>query len=247
MESIKEEKIGSYKLVVSYDEFAENPREWDVCSTIYSNHRHINPDGHSIDEVINGDGELQLEGMLAMRVYLYNHSGYAFSVTELDGKNPYSDSYRKWDSGLFGIIAMPNKIVKSYFGGDEKKAKEWMVEQINSYEKYANGEVYRYEVIEPNGDVYDSCGGYFSSEEAYEDGKAYATELAKDVHKEVETILAKGDFKGLKEAYLHFKPNEGVEALLDALSEGKTPTEFLREEVWKLLCEMYKEGDALGE
>lgn len=247
MEPIKEEKIGSYKLVVSYDEYADNPRNWDDCSVIYSNHKRLNPDNHSIDEIIGEDGELHTDGMVAMRVYLYQHGGYSFSVTELDGENPYNDSYRIWDSGLFGIIAMPNERVKSEFKGNEEHAKNWMREQIECYERYVNGEVYRYDIIEPNGEVYDSCGGYFSSEEAYEDGKVYTENLVRDVHNEVETILTNGDFEGLKEVYLRFKPNEGVEALLDALSEGKTPTGFLRDEVWKLLCEMYKEGDALGE
>lgn len=246
MEPIKEEKIGRYKLVVSYDEYADNPRNWDDCSVIYSNHKRLNPDSHSIDEIIGEDGELHTEDIIAMRVYLYQHGGYSFSVTELDGENPYSDSYSKWDSGLFGIIAMRKGMAESEFNGEEH-AKNWMREQIECYERYVNGEVYRYDIIEPNGDVYDSCGGYFSSEEAYEDGKVYTESLVRDVHKEVEDILEKGDFKGLKEAYLHFKPNEGVEALLDALSERKTPTEFLREEVWKLLCEMYKEGDTLSE
>lgn len=163
---------------IYFDENPESPREWDNLGTIYSNHRDYSPDKHKIEELCDEDGELNKKELdryfIWLPVYAYIHSGITIST----GRGyPFND---RWDSGLFGIIAVSKANVRKEFGW--KNITKARLEQIEGYlrgevktlDDYYTGNVYGYVVEDEDGCAIESCWGYFgdeSIEEMIEEGK----------------------------------------------------------------------------
>lgn len=191
-----EKNIGGYKVAVQYDMNPDSPREWDNLGTIYSNHRWYDPDGHSIEEVMDEYENKLSKDFLAENIYLpvygYEHSGMSIST----GRGyPFND---RWDSGLFGIIAVSkDKIRKEYgCGRVSKKLREKVLDilraEVETLNQYFNGEVYSYAVEDRNGDIVESCCGYYSYKDCERDAVWEAANLAKKEAERLEECMMLG-------------------------------------------------------
>lgn len=168
MEAINSIEYKGMTIQICYDENAESPREWDNVGTIYSNHRDYNPDGHKIDEIENEDGKLVSEELdrrfIWLPVYYYEHSGLTVS-TKRD--YPYND---RWDSGLFGIIAVEKERLRKEYGWKAitKERREEILRglegEIETFDSYCRGEVYGFVVEDESEEMVDSCCGYYGDE-----------------------------------------------------------------------------------
>lgn len=118
---------------------------------------------------------LRDEVMEIMPLYLDEHSGITISTT------PF---YYVEDSGQVGIIYMTREQILARFGGKlltEKKrrqARELMMDEVYEYNQYLTRDVYGYVVTNPNGDVVDSCWGFFGYDWAKAEAKAALEEHA---------------------------------------------------------------------
>ena len=168
MEAYKTEEYRGYKINIYYDCDAQSPREWDNLGTIYSNSRSYNPDGHSIDEILN-DEETGLsqdfkENYIWLKIRGYEHSGLTISVS---GGYPYNDP---WDSGLFGIIAVSKEKAIKEFGKKicTKKVRERALNclrgEVETLDQYYTGDVYGFQTENEEGDEIDSCWGFFGDD-----------------------------------------------------------------------------------
>lgn len=165
---------------IYYDESPESPREWYNLGTIYSNHRDYDPDNHSIEELLNDAGELNAKDLneryIWLPVYAYIHSGITVSTGH---GYPYND---RWDSGLFGIIAVTKERVRKEYGwkvitkARREKVEEYLRGEIKTLDQYFTGEVYGFAVENKDGETVDACSGYFG-----DDGLDQAIEEAKSV------------------------------------------------------------------
>lgn len=206
---IESKQVGNYTVNVVYDEDSTSPREWDDLSTIYSNHKHYSPDNHDIDEVIVEDENdekgwrLNLDGMVALNVWMFEHSCCRFNTSELDEGNAFGNGmYARFDSGWFGIIAMPIEKAKKEWGENwEKMAKQYMEGCIEDYDAYANGEVYGVEVRAKDGSLEEYSGGFYDENEALAEGVAIAEQYNADDKKEIEEMLEKSSLQDLKELW----------------------------------------------
>lgn len=176
--AITERKIGDYTLRVYYDENPCNPREeYEHDSIIYSNHRMYNPDGHKIDEIFGEDDRLDREFVrdhYMLKIYAYIHSGISLSTT------PFSDA---WDSGLFGIIAIP----KSTFDSKEK-AEKFMEDEIQELQQYYDGEIYYWRVFDKEGDEVDSCYNYYDEKQAESEAEDAINSIIRQKERELEEM-----------------------------------------------------------
>ena len=101
-------EYNGHHINIYYDADARSPREaYDNLGTLYTAHRNYRPekefdDHFDIDKVFDGRignfRESFLKEYVALPVYLYDHSGVTISTS------PFSCP---WDSGFFGIIAVP--------------------------------------------------------------------------------------------------------------------------------------------
>jgi len=90
-------------------------------------------------------------------VYGYKHGGLVLSLT------PFSC---KWDSGIAGYIVAENEEAANRL--------------LKSYNQYLGGTFWIWEVTDEEGNSIDSCGGFWSEEEAKEDCEAVILRLTKD-------------------------------------------------------------------
>lgn len=197
---LKSKQVGNYTINVEYDTCAESPRVWDDLSTIFSNHKYYNPDGHDIDEFQT------LEGFVALNVWMFEHSSCHFMTNELDEENAFGNGlYARFDSGWFGVIAMPIEKAKKEWGENwEKMAKQYMKGCIEEYDAYANGQVYVYEIIAKNGEIVDSRGGYYDVDEAMAEAVAIAEQYNVDDKDRIEKTLGNASLQELKELFYEF-------------------------------------------
>lgn len=191
-----EKNIGGYKVAIQYDMNPDSPREWDNLGTIYSNHRWYDPDGHSIEEIMDDENGRLSKEFLALNIYLpvygYEHSGMSIST----GRGyPFND---RWDSGLFGIIAVSKDKIRKEYGCRRvsKKLREKVLDilraEVETLNRYFNGEVYSYAVADRNGDIVESCCGYYSYEDCEQDAVWEAESLVKKEAERLEECMMLG-------------------------------------------------------
>ena len=164
----KQEEYRGYTIKVLYDYEPESPRAWDNLGTIYSNSRSYDPDGHSIEEIIDSEtGKLDKEFVknhIMLHIYAYQHSGITIS-TRRGGQ--FSDP---WDSGLFGIIAISNEDAIKNWGKQictkevREKALKCLEGEVETLDQYYTGDVYGFIIEDEDGCEIDSGWGYYGSE-----------------------------------------------------------------------------------
>jgi hypothetical protein len=164
----KQEEYRGYTIKVLYDDDPQSPREWDNLGTIYSNHRHYDPDGHSIEEIIDREtGKLDKEFVknhIMLNIYYYEHSGITLSTSR---GGQFSDP---WDSGLFGIIAVSKEDAIKEYGKKictkevRERALKLLESEIEELDMYCTGDVYGRVIEDEDGCEIESCWGYYGSE-----------------------------------------------------------------------------------
>lgn len=163
MEKAHQESYEGHKITVYYeDDDYFNPRTYvDNVSKIIcvEQTRYIIGDDvkinfQSLDDIMEYIDEQN--PLVVKPVYVYEHGGVTIST------EPFSC---RWDSGQIGYAFVTKESMKRMgFKDDDintKKASEIIDMEIEEYDHYLKGEVYRWE-IDYSGD-YDSCGGYIGN------------------------------------------------------------------------------------
>lgn len=166
-------KYNGYHINIYYDDDAGSPRKmFDNLGTLYTAHRRYRPekefDEHfDIDKVFDGrTGNFRgsfLKEYIVLPVYLYEHSGTTVSTS------PFSCP---WDSGFFGIIAVPLDKVRREYGWKNitlerrKRIEEYLQDEIKTLDDYYTGEVFGYRITPENDDTdeQDSCWGFYGTD-----------------------------------------------------------------------------------
>lgn len=164
---------GHTAVVVKYDECPENPREWSNLGKLFLKTSSVY------------DTECTEEEMKTARVrvpvYKYEHSGIILKAST-DG-NPFSCP---WDSGLAGYIVATAEDIRREYGVKRitkqiaDKVVKVLMDEIETYSQYVEGEVYGFEIYKveddvpdgrvcEEGELVDSCWGYYGIDEAVED------------------------------------------------------------------------------
>jgi hypothetical protein len=164
------------KLEIVQDEDPQSPRvEMDNLGTIVCFHRKYKL-GDKTDlpsTAFDGWADMkahlieQLEAEVVLPLYLLDHSGLSLST---------SDFNDKWDSGQVGFIyATRAAILSQYFRKritDRLRARVKLALQaeVAVYAQYLEGDVWGFMVKDEDGEVVDSCWGFYGRQEAEEGG-----------------------------------------------------------------------------
>ena len=162
---IERKRVGKYEIRIKYDmdarSYMDPAEEFDPFEILYtSTHytlgtRHMGS-GEDIEEYAK---EIEEEGGLVLPVFAYIHGGVSMST------GSFGDP---WDSGQSGVIVLSKEDWDKHFPGYEKeRIYEAMSATVKTFGKWANGEVYYFEIVDRiTGDEVDTCGGFFSMKEA---------------------------------------------------------------------------------
>lgn len=158
-------EMNGYTINVDLDEEPQNPRtEWDNLGTMICFHRRYNlGDKHEYRDPNHLDQNLEYmrKKGVVLPLYLYDHSGLTMST------KPFSCP---WDSGQVGYIIVTKKKILEEYGGKilTKKLREKVTKilegEVVIYDQYLRGEVYYFSITK-DGEVIESCGGYYGGEE----------------------------------------------------------------------------------
>lgn len=179
------EYSNGYKIAVETQDYPDSPREWDNLGTMVCHHRRydlgdrdINPENYNdFQEIVDMIVEEEGSEIYWLPLYLYDHSGISMSTSSTWFSAMDSAG---WDWGTVGFIyASEKKILDSWMATEmtediKTKALESLKGEVEVYDNYLRGEVYRYEVQNAEGEFVDSCCGYFSVEEAMGEAKSSA-------------------------------------------------------------------------
>ena len=180
-DALKTINYKGYTINIDYDPSPESPREWDDLSTIYSNSRRYDFDGHSIEELIEDVGgnvydnvipwDLIAKKYYYRKVWMYDHSGVTVRTGE---SNPWGSGWMAWDSGLAGVIVVNKKQAKKEWPKDTKqRAEKWLDGEIQNLDTYVRGEIYGYVIENEDGEEVDSCWGFYDKDECIAEAKGY--------------------------------------------------------------------------
>jgi hypothetical protein len=156
----------SYSVEVVADFDPISPRDDDNLGTIYYSSQRYKlgdecVDKSEIDRIINDPQ------MIHLPVYAYIHSGVCLNTTGFSCP---------WDSGMSGIIAVSKEDIRRRYGVKRITAKlmekvfNALRAEVEIYSAYINGDVFGFQVRDDNGDIVDSCYGFYSEREALEEG-----------------------------------------------------------------------------
>jgi hypothetical protein len=170
-----------FNLEVIQDNDAENPRNWDNLGTMICFHNsyklgdetdYRSKDYDSLDE-LKQDIEANEGEIYTLPLYLFDHSGVTMST------RPFGCS---WDSGQVGFIYVSkNKVIKEYSEIiDAEKIKEYLNNEVKTYDQYLTGDVWGYVVNEikicdeghEHKENIESCWGFFGHEECENEGNS---------------------------------------------------------------------------
>ena len=173
-----------FELKIEQDQDPMNPRtDWDNIGTMICFHRNYNlGDKHDYkSDNFEGWGELkeQIESdykvLMIKPLFLYDHSGITISTS------PFGCN---WDSGQVGWIFIDEKKLQSMTGDssghNETNFEEIIDSEVEVYDKYLTGEVYRYSIYEietcslghTHKKYLEGGGSYFGEEECENEGNS---------------------------------------------------------------------------
>ncbi len=165
------EEYNGYNINIHYDHDIESPRTaFDNLGKLYTRHRNYQPeekfDSHfEMEDVFENDcydfKDEFLKQYIALRVYMYSHSGDTVRTS------PFSC---RWDSGLFGIIAVHVEDVKKEYGWKyitkkrREKIEKYLEGEVEIYDDYLTGSVYGYTITDNKNNELNSCWGYYGND-----------------------------------------------------------------------------------
>lgn len=157
---IKSIQQSGYTLRILTDDSPDSPADWDnlgqiaYCSDRYTlGTERVSRD--RLDEIAAGieDGSL-----IGLPVYAYVHSGATISTS------PFSCP---WDSGQCGFVYCKASDAEDEWAGDSHfraNALRVLSGEVKTFDQYLTGDVYGYVIEDKDGDVVDSCWGYYGIE-----------------------------------------------------------------------------------
>jgi hypothetical protein len=109
----------------------------------------------------------------SMPLYLYDHSGITMSTSKFSCP---------WDSGQIGFIFIAKKQALDEWGAGgtrftpaiKAKARACMEAEVEVYDQYIRGDVYRIVVIDPDGEEIENCSGFYGFDYAKQEAEGIA-------------------------------------------------------------------------
>jgi hypothetical protein len=182
MNELERHKTKDGKVLIIYQDETndDSPRDWDNLGKMICFHRRYNlgdktnlksSDFNSLEELKQYIIK-EYKAVMILPINMYEHSGISISVKS---DYPYND---RWDSSSIGFIFATRETIEKEFGRKyitpklKRKIKSILINEVETYNKYINGEVYGYklfnseaEATDEMGESEDSCWGYYDTQD----------------------------------------------------------------------------------
>ena len=154
-------------LVIKPELYPTCPREWDNVGTMVTWHRRYRiGDEHEFSTPDDFKAEVTDDNSVILPLFLYDHSIQSVSTRSFIGRAHHAD----WDSAQVGWIYASKEKIRQEFGC--KRVTKKVIERVEAllkgeveqYDQYLRGDIYRFELSDENGEVVDSCGGFYGDD-----------------------------------------------------------------------------------
>jgi hypothetical protein len=146
-----------FEIEVCQDQYCNNsPRDWSTLGIIaIVQNRYFECSETVTQETVNDI--LNDPDLISLPVYAHIHSNVSLSTSD------FSD---RFDSGMAGVIYVSKHAAKKEFGDifSEEIILSNLKSEVNTYSMWLSGDVLGY-TIKLNGDVIDSCWGFYDTAE----------------------------------------------------------------------------------
>ena len=123
-----------------------------------------------IEAAIIGDNP----GCLILPLRMLDHSGITMSI----GSGAYECDPGGWDSGQIGFIFCTAALIQEEWNGDRTLAENYLRGEVEEYDQFLRGDVYNFAIKDSEGNVVNSCCGFFGYDTCLEEAKRVAGEEA---------------------------------------------------------------------
>jgi hypothetical protein len=171
-------KLTEYpRLKIGYDFCAESPRKWsNIGYFVTVDRNYSSPDtNEAIREIIEDTATRSNveEHIQAIKKRIKDDLGenvvYITPVTKYEHSSvSYSMGVQRgFDYSFNGFYIVTEKTLKE-FGAEEKDIEKVIKGELETYNSYANGEVYSFNLYDETGELMESCGGFYDIEDIRE-------------------------------------------------------------------------------
>lgn len=185
------ETYKDYSINIEQDTCDQSPREWDNLGVMYYRHPDYTlgdvevprsyyndnlQDTYYIDDAESFAEWRKYEGdyiAIMLPLAIYDHSG----VTMWCGSK-WSGVDAQWDCSDVGWIVVTKEQIRKEYNVKRiskkllDKVEERLRGEVKTFDMYLTGDVYWYEVLDPEGNQVDSCGGYYGYDYCISEAKA---------------------------------------------------------------------------
>lgn len=164
---IEKRNYKGYSLEIHYDTDPFEP-DWGMdivkCFHIHTRYNLMGQPASMVsDYTLSPDDECrQIAGPdgLVLPLYMYEHGLIVLSLGAFSCP---------WDSGQVGIVYMHGDDIRENWNGDKEAARKYIEGVLLAWNCYYAGRVYGFIARSPEGEVIDSCWGYYGDEDGFED------------------------------------------------------------------------------
>ena len=170
---VHQEKYKDFEIEIYQDIDPMDPRSWDNLGTMVCFHRRYRLGDKSDLSMEELNDLIKRKDVIALPLYLYDHSGISMSTGR---QYPFNCP---WDSGQVGYIYATYENIRESFATKRitkkviEHATQCLESEVKTYNDYLIGNVYGY-VVKKDGEQIDSCWGYLGDW----DGKEYGALVA---------------------------------------------------------------------
>jgi hypothetical protein len=176
-----------YTIKIDVDESSFDPREDDNIGIMVCFHKRYSLGDKTELKSSDFEGWQELENYLRKKekaivilpLYLYDHSGISIATYR-------HGQHASWDCGQVGFIYTTREQLKKMgTKNNKKKLEQYLMGEVETYNKYISGQVLYFSIEDENGIQIDSCGGWYDENDAIKEAKSIIDYNIKDRNKEI--------------------------------------------------------------
>lgn len=167
-EQTKETRNG-YTLRILTDDSPDSPADWsNLGEIVYAEKSRyvLGTKAATQSELDEISEKIQSGEYIGLPVYAYVHGAATISTS------PFSCP---WDSGQCGFVYCKASDAEDEWAGDSHfraNALRVLSGEVKTFDQYLRGDVYGYTITDRDGDVVDSCWGFYGIEYAEEEARS---------------------------------------------------------------------------